>query len=119
MTRGNPCPQLLGLKHRIKTLPLTDRQPQSQTPQKVALCWAKLAAWDKKGRDPSKEIPPRPTKGPPQYPQPKFCPSLTATPVWALDVKGTEEEFLTFWKTGGLGRGGPKAGTSSRAVTET
>lgn len=26
---------------------------------------------------------------------------------------------LTFWNTGGLGRGGPKEGTSSRAVTDT
>lgn len=25
----------------------------------------------------------------------------------------------TFWNTGGLGRGGPKEGTSSRAVTDT
>lgn len=33
-----------------------------------------------------------------------------------------EHAFLsapTFWNTGGLGRGGPKEGTSSRAVTDT
>lgn len=29
------------------------------------------------------------------------------------------EDIFTFWKTGGLGRGGPKAGTSSLAVTDT
>lgn len=34
-------------------------------------------------------------------------------------MRGAGGECPTFWKTGGLGRGGPKAGTSSRAVTET
>lgn len=37
----------------------------------------------------------------------------------STDQAWRDGDFLTFWKTAGLGSGGPKKGTSSRAVTET
>lgn len=43
--------------------------------------------------------------------------TYTRTPFTAWNM--LPAPALTFWNTGGLGRGGPKEGTSSRAVTDT